>query len=69
MFWFRKAKPGAAEVLPKVLRESPRVAVTIEAPIRYIDSPVGPYTEIVAAPAFVRRPLPQANVAFIAVDS
>ena len=59
-----KAKPGAAEILPKVLRGSPRVAVTIGALIRYIDSPVGPYREIVAVPAFVRRPFPQAHVAF-----
>jgi hypothetical protein len=65
VFRFHKAKPGAAEVLPEVLRGSPRVAVTIGA----LDSPVGPYREIVAAPVFVRRPLPQANVAFIAVDS
>ena len=69
VFWFHKAKPGAAEALPEVLRGWPRVAITIGALIRYIDSPVGPYTEIIAAPAFVRRPLPQANVAFIAVDS
>jgi hypothetical protein len=37
--------------------------------IRYLDSPVGPYAEMVLAPAFVRRPFPQAHVAFIAVDS
>ena len=52
-----------------MLRGSPRVAVSIGALIRYIDSPVGPYREIVAVPAFVRRPFPQAHVAFIAVDS
>ena len=58
-----------SEALPEVLRGSPSLAVTIGALIRYIDSPVGPYREIIAVPAFVRRPFPQANVAFIAVDS
>jgi Acetoacetate decarboxylase (ADC) len=69
VFWFHKAKPGATEVLPEVLRGSPRLAVTIGALIRYLDSPVGPYREIIAVPAFVRRPFPQAHVAFIAVDN
>jgi hypothetical protein len=69
VFWFHRAKPGAVEALPEVLREAPRVAITIGALIRYIDSPVGAYTEIIAAPAFVRRPFPRAHVAFIAVDS
>ena len=69
VFWSHKAKPGAAEALPEVLRGSPRVAVSIGALIRYIDSPVGPYREIIAVPAFVGRPFPQAHVAFIAVDS
>jgi Acetoacetate decarboxylase (ADC) len=69
VFWSHKAKPGAEEALPEVLRGSPRVPVTIGALIRYIDSPVGPYSEVIAAPAFVRRPFPQAHVAFIAVDS
>ena len=39
VFWSHKAKPGAAEALPEVLRASPRVPVTIGALIRYIDSP------------------------------
>jgi hypothetical protein len=69
VFWFYRAEAGAAEFLPGVLRGLPRVAVTVVALIHYIDSPVGPYTEIVAAPALVRRPFPQATVAFIAVDS
>ena len=69
VFWFHRAKAGAAEALPKVLLGSPRVAVTIGALIRCIDSPVGPYRELIAAPAFVLRPFPQANVAFIAVES
>ena len=69
VFWLHRAKPGASEALSEVLRGSPRVAVTIGALIRYIDSPVGPYREIIAVPALVRRPFPQANVAFIAVDS
>ena len=69
VFRFHKATPGAAEVPAEVLRGSPRIAVTIGALIGYIDSPVGPYREIIVAPALVRRPFPQANVAFIAVDS
>ena len=69
VFWSHKAKPRAAEVLPEVLRGSPRVAVTIGALIRHVDSPAGPYREVIAAPALVRRPFPQAHVAFVAVDS
>lgn len=69
VFWFHKARPGAAEALPEVLRGLPRLPVTIGALIRYLDSPVGPYAEVIAAPVLVRRPFPQANVAFIAVDS
>ena len=65
-----KARPsGAAEALPEVLRGLPRVPVTVGALIQYLDSPVGSYAEVVAAPVLVRRPFPQANVAFIAVDS
>ena len=41
VFWSHKAKPGAAEALPQMLRAWPRVAVTIGALIGYIDSPVG----------------------------
>ena len=69
VFWFHKARPGAAEALPEVLRGLPRVPVTVGALIQYLDSPVGSYAEVVAAPVLVRRPFPQANVAFIAVDS
>lgn len=46
------------------------VPVTVAAFVRYLESPVGPYHEVLAAPALLARaPLPAATVPFIAVDS
>jgi len=68
--WFHRAAPGAAERLPAALRRRPQLPVTVGALIRYRDTPVGPYREVLASPSLLLGPRgPEACVPFIAVDS
>ena len=68
--WFHRAAPGAAERLPAALRNRPSLPVTVGALIRYRDTPVGPYREVLASPSLLLGPRgPEACVPFIAVDS
>jgi hypothetical protein len=68
--WFHRAAPGAGERLPRALRGRPTVPVAVGALIRYRETPVGPYREVLASPALLRGPRgPEACVPFIAVDS
>ena len=68
--WFHRAAPGAAERLPAALRDRPSLPVTVGALIRYRDTPVGPYREVLASPSLLLGPRgPEACVPFIAVDS
>jgi hypothetical protein len=68
--WWHRAAPGAAAQLPAALRGRPTVPLTIGALIRYLDSPVGPYHEVLGSPLLLAEgPLPAAVVPFIAVDS
>jgi hypothetical protein len=68
--WFHRAAPGAAERLPAALRARRRLPVTVGALIRYRETPVGPYHEVLASPALLLGPRgPEAAVPFIAVDS
>ena len=68
--WLHPAVPGAAQHLPPAFRVRPTIPLTVGAFVRYHDTPVGPYGEILAAPVLLAEaPLPPACVPFIAVDS
>ena len=68
--WLHRAAPGATLLQLGALRGRPSVPLTVGAFVRYHDTPVGPYDEILAAPVLLaERPLPAATVPFIAVDS
>ena len=54
--WFHRAAPGAAERLPAALRGRRSLPVTVGALIRYRETPVGPYHEVLASPVAARRP-------------
>ena len=67
------ALPGAARQQKEGVVGSPwdhsRVGSRVSLGPLVTGRALGPYAEVIAAPVLVRRPLPQANVAFIAVDS
>jgi hypothetical protein len=68
--WTHSASEDARELLPAPLREERVLPLTVGAFIRYLATPVGPYSEVLAAPVVLARPpLPAATVPFIAVDS
>ena len=68
--WFHRAAPGAQERLPAALRGRRSLPVTVGALIRYRETPVGPYHEVLASPVVLSGPKgPEAAVPFIAVDS
>ena len=70
VLWFHRAAPGAGERLPGVLRGRPALPVTVGALIRYRETPVGPYREVLASPVLLAGSRgPEACVPFIAVDS
>lgn len=70
VFWVHRAAPGAAALLPGALAGRRTIPLTVGAFIRYAQTPVGPYGEILAAPVLLAQaPLPPAHVPFIAVDS
>lgn len=70
VLWTHPATAGAAALLPDRLRDERIVPLTVGAFIRYLDTPVGPYSEVLASPVLLARaPLPASNVPFIAVDS
>jgi hypothetical protein len=68
--WWHRAAPGAEEHLPARLRGRRTLPLTAGAFVRYLETPVGPYHEVLGAPALLAGwPLPAAVVPFIAVDS
>ncbi len=68
--WWHRAAPGAERYLPAALRGRRTVPLTVGAFVRYLDTPVGPYHEVVGAPVLLAEaPLPAVVVPFIAVDS
>ena len=68
--WFHRAAPGAREHLPAPLRGRRSLPVTVGALIRYRETPVGPYHEVLASPVLLASARgPEAVVPFIAVDS
>jgi hypothetical protein len=70
VIWMHPATAAAAEQLPAALRGRRAMPWTVGAAIRYAETPVGAYDEVLASPVvLVEWPLPAAVVAFIAVDS
>jgi hypothetical protein len=70
VLWLHPAAPDAARHLPPAFRDRPTIPLTVGAFVRYLETPVGPYGEILAAPVLLAEaPLPPACVPFIAVDS
>jgi hypothetical protein len=68
--WWHRAAPGAEQYLPAALRGRRMVPLTVGAFIRYLETPVGPYHEVLGAPVVLAEaPRPAAVVPFIAVDS
>jgi hypothetical protein len=68
--WVHRAAAGAADALAPALRGRRTIPLTVGAFVRYRETPVGPYAEILAAPVLLAEaPLPPASVPFIAVDS
>ena len=69
--WVHRATPEAAEQLPPRLRTGSRVPLTMGAFVHYLDTPVGPYAEVLASPAVMLRGgwRPASHIPFIAVDS
>jgi hypothetical protein len=69
LFWWRRATPAAADVLPAALGSGLRPLATIGALISYDETPVGPYSEIVGIVLVRRGRRVFGHVPFIAVDS
>jgi hypothetical protein len=68
--WWHRATPMAAAAMPVALRSRRRLALPVAAFVRYVDTPVGGYREILATPVLLlERPVPAATIPFIAVDS
>lgn len=68
--WAHRATAAASHAVPAALRSRRQLPITVAAFVRYLDTPVGDYREIVATPVLlIERPLPAATVPFIAVDS
>jgi len=65
--WWHRAPPAALVLLPAPLAGTARRPYVVGALVRYLDSPVGPYEEVIGA--VLPRPLPLVHVPFIAVDS
>jgi hypothetical protein len=63
--WWHRATGAAAEQVPPALRRRV-VPVTLAAFVRYADTPVGPYSEVLASPVLLAT---AAHIPFIAVDS
>lgn len=63
LWWHRTTPQGRA------LRPSPAVPLTVGMVVDYLDSPVGPYREVLASPVLLRAAVPTLAVPFIGVDS
>src|SRR4051794_12775194 len=69
LLWRHRARPEAAGALPPMLTAKPK-GLTNVGFVRYVETPVGAYSEVMAAPASLRGGLlPRVHVPFIAVDS
>ena len=66
--WWHRARPEALADLPPGARAG--LPVTVGALLRYLESPVGPYAEVLLCPVLLRGGgLVRTTVPFIAVDS
>lgn len=65
--WWHRAGPSAHAAVPAGAR--PGLPVTVGAFLRYLDSPVGPYDEVLASPLLLRGGALRVSVPFIAVNS
>jgi hypothetical protein len=69
LLWRHRARPAASAVLPHMLTAK-RNGITNAGFVRYAETPVGAYSEVMAAPVSLRGGLlPRVHVPFIAVDS
>ncbi len=71
VWWHRTSAAGRA-LVPRELRAG--LPLTVGAFVTYLDTPVGPYSEVLASPQLLARPLvrrvlARVHVPFIAVDS
>lgn len=66
--WWHRATPAAVQRLPPALRDVRRVPLTVVGLLRYLDSPVGGYAELLASPVLLSVRGPRAVITDIAVD-
>ncbi len=69
LVWFGRPGPGATGVLPRPLRADTRVLARGGGLIRYLDTPVGAYAEVLGAEVVWRARKVGVHVPFMAVDS
>ena len=67
--WFGRAGRAAAQALPPALRGEASALVVVGAMVRYLDTPVGSYDEVLAMVGSRSGMRPWGSVAFMAVDS
>lgn len=67
--WVHRPVSGARDALPAYLLHQRAVPVAAGGLLRYVESPVGPYAEVVATPLLLAGRRPLGHVPFIAVDS
>ncbi len=63
--WWHRSTPDAAQYGPT----GAILPITLAMMVDYLDSPVGPYREVLASPVLRRGLIPAMAVPFIAVDS
>ena len=68
VLWVTRAGPAARRAVPPALPPARHVAV-VGGVVRYRETPVGPYGEVLGAVGAVRGARPVGSVAFMAVDS
>ena len=67
--WVARATPAAADALHPDIRASGRTVAVVGAMVRYLDTPVGSYDEVLGAVAVLHRGRARGSVPFMAVDS
>jgi hypothetical protein len=65
----RRGTSSALPALPQQLRHGTITLVPAGALVRYLDTPVGPYSEVLGGVLLLGRRLPALHVPFLAVDS
>ena len=66
--WWHRAAADAVSTLPAQLQDRANAPLTLWMLVRYADTPVGPYSELLVSPVMLRGPR-AISVPFIAVDS